>query len=77
MYMQGWINKLDGFLRLNDRNILNHAGKISHQMARELAEKEYDRFHQTRLQVEAHLADKKDFECLAKKIESSGKGRRQ
>ncbi len=77
MYMKDWINKLDGFLRLNDRNILNHAGEISHQMAKELAEKEYDRFHQARLQVEARQADEKDFECLARKIESNGKGRRQ
>ena len=77
MHMKNWINKLDGFLRLNDRNILNHAGKISHQMAKELAEKEYDRFHQARLQVEARQVDDKDFECLAKKIESNGKGRRQ
>jgi len=77
MYMKDWINKLDSFLRLNDRNILNHAGKISHQMAKELAEKEYDRFHQTRLQVEARQADEKDFECLARQIESNGKGRRQ
>ncbi len=77
MYMKLWINKLDGFLRLNDRNILNHAGKISHQMAKELAEREYDRFHQARLQIEARQADEKDFECLARKIESNGKGRRQ
>lgn len=77
MYMKDWINKLDGFLRLNDRNILNHAGEISHQMAKELAEKEYDRFHQARLQVEARQSDEKDFECLARKIESNGKGRRQ
>lgn len=77
MYMNDWINKLDGFLRLNDQNILNHAGKISHQMAKELAEKEYDRFHQARLQVEARQADEKDFEFLAKKVESNGKGQRQ
>jgi hypothetical protein len=77
MYMKDWTNKLDGFLRLNDRNILDHAGKISHQMAKELAEKEYDRFHQFRLQIEARQADEKDFEYLARKIESNAKGRRQ
>jgi len=27
MNMQGWINKLDGFLMLNDRELLNDAGK--------------------------------------------------
>jgi hypothetical protein len=32
-----------------DRNILTHAGKISHQMARELAEAEYDIFNRQRI----------------------------
>ena len=30
---------------INDRNILTHAGKISHQMAKQLAELEYDKFN--------------------------------
>ncbi|HSN23989.1 MAG TPA: virulence RhuM family protein, partial [Methylomicrobium sp.] len=30
MHMADWITKLDGFLKLNDRNILEHAGRISH-----------------------------------------------
>jgi len=29
MYMQDWINKLDDFLRLSEREILEHVGKIS------------------------------------------------
>lgn len=57
MSMRDWIKKLDGFLSLNDRDILTHAGKISHEMARQLAEQEYDKFHQTRLQAEASEAD--------------------
>ena len=44
MDMKNWIEKLNGFLTLNDRDILNHAGKISHQIAIELAEKEYEKF---------------------------------
>lgn len=44
MYMKNWIEKLHGFLKLNDRNILEHAGKISHQVAIEKAEKEYDKY---------------------------------
>lgn len=34
---------------INDREILAHAGKISHEMARELAESEYDRFNRKRI----------------------------
>lgn len=57
MSMHDWIKKLDGFLSLNDRDILTHAGKVSHEMAKQLAEQEYDKFHQTRLQAEASEAD--------------------
>jgi len=37
MYMRDWINKLNGFLTLNDRDILTSAGKISHDKALQLA----------------------------------------
>ncbi|MCI5208964.1 MAG: hydroxyacid dehydrogenase, partial [Candidatus Electrothrix sp. ATG2] len=76
MHMADWIAKLDGFLQLNDRNILEHAGKVSHKMAKELAESEYDRFHQNRLQIEARQADKEDFEQLAQQIEDKSKERK-
>ena len=44
MHMADWIEKLNGFLTLNDRDILTHAGRISHEMAQAKAELEYDRF---------------------------------
>lgn len=31
MYMNDWLMKLDGFLVLNEKEILQHAGKVSHQ----------------------------------------------
>jgi hypothetical protein len=74
--MADWIAKRDGFLTLNDRNILEHAGKISHQMAKELAEAEYERFHENRLQLEAQQADEEDFEQLARQIEDKSKERK-
>jgi hypothetical protein len=49
MHMRDWITKLNGFLTLNERAILNHAGRISHEMARELAEAEYDKFHRKQI----------------------------
>ena len=49
MHMADWLTKLHGFLTINDRDILTHAGKISHQMAKELAEAEYDKFNQDRI----------------------------
>ncbi len=50
MHMNDWIAKLHAFLNINDRDILTHAGKISHEMARELAETEYDKFNRQRIQ---------------------------
>ena len=35
MHMANWIKKLDAFLTLNEREILTHAGKISHEMAKD------------------------------------------
>ncbi len=64
MTMHDWIKKLDGFMTLNDRNILNHAGKVSHQMAKELAESEYDKFHQQRLKDETQQAEQEDIATL-------------
>lgn len=76
MHMADWIAKLDGFLTLNDRDILRDAGRISHQMAKELAESEYVRFHQKRLQLEAEKANEEDFEQLARQIEGKSMERK-
>lgn len=68
MTMQEWIEKLDGFLTLNDRDILEHAGKVSHEMALQHASAEYDRFHHQRLLDDAIEADAQDFETLARQV---------
>lgn len=44
MTMTDWIAKLDDFLKLSDRELLGHAGKISHAQAKEKAEAEYDAY---------------------------------
>jgi len=48
MYMTDWIAKLDDFLKLGDRAILQHAGRVSHEVAVATAEQQYDRFARTR-----------------------------
>jgi hypothetical protein len=63
MHMGDWISKLDGFLRLNERGILTHAGKISHELAMSRAEQEYDSFHRLRLAADAGRPDEFD-KCL-------------
>lgn len=49
MTMNDWIAKLHGFLTINDRDILNHAGKISHEMAKAFAESEYVNFNKAQI----------------------------
>ncbi|PIW50099.1 MAG: hydroxyacid dehydrogenase [Zetaproteobacteria bacterium CG12_big_fil_rev_8_21_14_0_65_54_13] len=71
MYMGDWIKKLDSFMTLNDREILMHAGKISHEMAKQLAEGEYDKFHTNRLTESSKQIS--DFDKAVKQIESSKK----
>ena len=44
MYMADWISKLDDFLRISDREILTHAGRISHESAVAKAGAEYDKY---------------------------------
>jgi hypothetical protein len=44
MTMRDWIAKLDDFLRLSDRDLLNHAGTITHDTALAKAQSEFDKF---------------------------------
>ncbi|PHM17854.1 MAG: cell filamentation protein Fic [Sulfuricurvum sp. PD_MW2] len=44
MYMKDWIARLDAVISLNGRELLNHAGKISHQVAKEKSEIEYQKY---------------------------------
>ncbi len=44
MNMGDWIVKLDDFLRLSERDILTHSGKVSHDNALKQAEVEYEKF---------------------------------
>lgn len=53
MKMTDWISKLDAFLQFNEYQILKDAGKISHDIAKKLAEKEYEKFR---------IIQDKDFE---------------
>lgn len=73
MHMKDWVEKLDAFLKLNDRNILEHAGKISHQMAVELADKEYQQFNKQRIKRRDQLPG--DFEKAIETVKKSGKGK--
>ena len=52
MSMKDWVTKLNAFLQFNEREILEHAGRISHEMAKNFAEAEYDKFNSERIRLE-------------------------
>ncbi len=52
MYMKDWANKLDSILQLNSRELLTHAGTISHKMAIEKSGNEYEKYRTTQKEIE-------------------------
>ena len=71
MHMRDWVTKLHGFLTLNERAILNHAGKISHEMAKELAEAEYEKFQHGQIEQADQAGG--DFDKAIKQLPSQPK----
>jgi len=70
MYMKNWIERLDSILQLNGRELLVHAGKISHQMAIDKSSLEYEKYKevQKQLQKEQSLKEiEEDIQKLKKK----------
>ncbi len=61
MTMLSWVNKLDDFLRLSERDILTHAGRVSNDTALKKAHLEYEKYRQAQLMkpsaVEQHFTE--------------------
>jgi len=70
MYMSDWVQKLDDFLKLSNRELLTHAGKISAEVAKQKADLEHQKFQErtkyTLSPVEMHFIDQ--FEAEQKKL---------
>ena len=66
MYMSDWTAKLDDFLRLSEREILTHAGRISHDLAVAKVEEEYKQYHQQQLSQPSEV--EKHFDAAVEKI---------
>lgn len=62
LHMRDWREKLDAFLKFNERDILQNAGKVSMEVAQKLALDQYETFSQRRLAKEAAQADAFDAE---------------
>lgn len=52
MYMKDWAARLDTILQLNGRELLTHAGNISHKMAVSKSGKEYEKFKAQQKELE-------------------------
>lgn len=70
MTMKDWIEKLHGFLTINDRSILKDAGKISHELMKEIAEKKFEEYKQIEAKQDV------DFDEVALKAIESAKNRK-
>jgi hypothetical protein len=74
MYMRDWIAKLEDFLRLSGREILTHAGKISHEQALRKAEREFEKLRVLELAQPSQV--EKDFDEAVKKLPKPRKPRK-
>lgn len=68
MKMADWVQKLDAFLQFNEYQILQDAGKVSHEVAKSLAEQEYEKFR-----VQQDKEFESDFDQAVKKLKSGKK----
>lgn len=79
MYMKDWIAKLDDFLKLSGRQLLTHAGKISHDEAVTKAVAEFHKYRQSHLNdaspVERHFIEAiKEVKIIEKEVKKQRKG---
>ncbi len=70
MTMKDWIEKLHGFLTINDRNILKDAGKISHELMLKTAEKKFDAYKKNQQSLDV------DFDSVALKALEDAKSKK-
>ena len=76
MYMKDWEDRLEAFLEFNERDILDHAGRLKASVAKKLASQRYDDFDRKRKELEARKADEETFEEL-KQIEEKAKKKKE
>lgn len=70
MYMKDWERKLNEFLKLNEREILSHLGKISAKLSDEIAGREFDKYS---AKQQEQIKGVPDLEKSVKRLRSSRK----
>ncbi len=72
MYMKDWVVKLDDILRISERDILTHAGKIAHDDSIKHANTQFDQFQHEKSLVEQHFEESlKQLDRLEEKFKNS------
>jgi hypothetical protein len=69
MYMADWVQRLDSILQLNGRELLTHAGKISHEIALKKSADEFEKYKivQKAIEIEQSLHEiEEDIKKLKK-----------
>jgi hypothetical protein len=64
MTMQDWEEKLDAFLKFNEREVLAHAGRLRADVAKKLVLERYESFDAARREAARTAADAEDMEVL-------------
>ncbi len=65
MTMEDWAKKLNAFLQFNEKDILTNAGKVSHAIAKEFAENEFEKYR-----IIQDKLFQSDFDKLINKLEN-------
>ena len=76
LYMTDWRDKIDAFLKFNERAILEGAGKVSMEVAKALAVEEFEKFNRRRLAEEA-TQEEEEFEKIARQLERKGRRKKR
>lgn len=78
VFMKDWEQKLDEFLRFNDRNVLPNAGTVSKKSAENRAHEEYERFAHRRREYKEGLGEDESIKALeeaAKQMNAERRGK--
>jgi hypothetical protein len=70
MHMKDWKERLEAFLKFNEREVLEHTGNVSMEVAKRLALTEYDAFDTDRRRGDAIADDDEDMTALSNYVES-------
>ena len=70
IFLRDWQERLDDFLRFNERNVLDNAGSVSHDAAERHAHREYEQFQERRRIEVDEEAERRHLDEISETIRS-------